>query len=40
MSFTAVLWANDKKDVALELAKSIKRTNLLAQEATLLDAIK
>jgi hypothetical protein len=36
----ATLWANDKKDIALELAKSIKRTNLLPQEATLLDVVK
>ena len=36
----AVLWANGKKDVVLELAKSIKRENLLLQEAALLDPVK
>ena len=36
----AVLWANGKKKVALELAKSIKRENLLPQESALLDSVK
>ena len=36
----ATLWANGKKDVALALAKSIERENLLPQEASLLDPVK
>jgi hypothetical protein len=36
----ATLWANGKKERALELANSIRRENLLPQETALLNPIK